>query len=89
LEGNGQAGRGGVIPSDYIGELNGFGTLFGTSVPDSPTGISGPVPVGHISTQRRNGRVVGYSVCLGADGEHIVAGSQSTERIEQRFRGGK
>jgi len=38
-------------------------------VVDSPTGISGPVSVGQISPQRKNGRVVGYSVYLGVDRE--------------------
>ena len=56
-------------PTNYTGELTEFGTLFGTSVLDSLAGISGPVPVGHISTQRRNGRVVGYSAYLGVDGD--------------------
>ena len=36
---------------------------------DSPTGKSGPVPMGQISPQKRNGVVVGYSVYLGVDGE--------------------
>jgi len=36
---------------------------------DSPTGKSGPVPVGSISPQKRNGQIVGYSVYLGVDGE--------------------
>lgn len=36
---------------------------------DSLTGTSGPVPVGQISPQKRNGIIVGYSVYLGVDGE--------------------
>jgi site-specific recombinase XerD len=62
-------GRGEVTHSNCAGILTQVGTLFGTWVLDSLTGISGPVPVGHISTQRRNGRVVGYSVYLGAEGD--------------------
>ena len=37
------------------------------SVLDSLTGKSGPVPVGQISEQTRNGTVVGYSLCPNVD----------------------
>lgn len=43
--------------------------MFGTNGLDSLTGKSGPVSVGSISEQKRNGRVVGYSLYLGRVGE--------------------
>jgi integrase len=44
-----------------------FGVDLAQRTLDSPTGKSGPVPVGHFSAQRKNGIVVGYSVYLGKD----------------------
>ena len=43
--------------------------MFGTNAVDSLTGKSGRVGVPSISAQKRYGRVVGYSVYLGTQGE--------------------
>src|ERR1035437_9464572 len=50
-----------------LGWVGGLAFWLAHWVLDSPTGKSGPVPMGQISPQKRNGVVVGYSVYLGVD----------------------